>query len=227
MKDALDSFNDPDLQRAVALFASVPPARVLAFNWRQAVVDEFLGWWDANLRDRGVSSDCRRAVRLQFYQIFCWMKAPQDRAALDAVLGPVVEVQEPWGTSYQRRMFEVDGRVPIWRNLFSRREETELGWKDLNRRWATLSAEERCDIWPRYLALVDRPCESKPDAWDLYADAPDDPLGRDGGPRPTYAPAPSFRPVGDSLPGFWPAPAPTCHTCSAGWSQTAKAAAWT
>jgi hypothetical protein len=233
MRDGLNDLKDGDLTLAAELFDGAPPARVLAFNWRQALVDDFIGWWNAYLRDTGVGAKRRNEVLRCFYNIFCWMRFAEDRSALDAVLGPVVAVEEPWGTSYQRRMVPSgDGEVPIWRSLFAHQDPNSLGWGGLASRWRRLSVEERCVIWPRYLALMDKVCdtdfESVPNRFapefeleplSLIEEAYELP-GSD-----RSDPAPAFRPHG-SRAGFFPAPTPTCRACSASWTAEAASPGW-
>jgi hypothetical protein len=235
----LAALNDPTSAQLVALrtlFGSVPQSKVLAFIWRQVVVDNFIQTHrafvarvaagplaDGSMLGSGSGPStqvvCEDRV---LYEAFCWMRTRSNREVLDRVLGPVVRsaVSPRWSRDLSSGLFG---------KLFAA-DRTSLDPTPLRtalRRFRALPAEVRCDVWPRFLEIVanDEPCTG----YERVERADDDPFlriaprpsdsdeleppewrQRPGWRRPLGTPAP-FEPVpgwSSSSPSWTPGPAP-------------------
>jgi hypothetical protein len=154
---ALATAADPISRQLVALrelFGSVPQSRVIAFIWRQVIVDNFLAAhrrFVARVAEGGTLSGridvlCDDSV---LYNTFCWMRRASDREVLDRVLGPVVASSEPRRST---RALEVGIFGRVFSAATDDADETPL--LTALSRFDALPCEDRCDVWPRFLELA-------------------------------------------------------------------------
>lgn len=143
---------DRDLAALAGALDGVTPAQLIAFVWRQGIVDDFI--------EHRMESLSRSHVRtLNFrreclYEIFCWMDSNTNRRVLDLVLGPV--------TLGDDGRYTRDGASALLVRLLGGRAEDADGlFQDFAQRWARLSQNDRCFVWPRFMSIVRQSCRAR------------------------------------------------------------------
>lgn len=198
---------DPHLRVLLDRLEEISPARLIAFVWRQNIVDDFVEamFQGAPARVDSGEGPTRPWRATEFsreclWDLFCWMRTPRQRGTLDLVLGPVGPTEHP-GLRVRR-----DARGSIFERLFTV-DPREISltdpplFADFARRWRSLTCEEQ-EVWTDFLELVRKRCA--PEWAELLS------LGdRVGEPEPPRGPLPE--------PDVWFPGAPRWQNADDGW----------